>query len=519
MIRQTISFVLAAFLFSGIVPANASERTGAGVEIHGPSLIGPGPLGLNARSYPAVPKSGASSQLVDACVTQAMSAANTPGAAVAVLEGGVMTYQQGYGVKRRHGTDPVTPDTQFRIGSITKMLTAAAVMQQAEAGRLNLDDPVTELVPEFAIAAPWNADHITIRHLLTHSSGFPDRMFSVNGPRDDDALSDWAAEQGDVPLHAPPGAFWNYSNPNYMLAGLIVERASGTPYQQYMHEQVFAPAGMTHTTLRPFDVVWNDDWAWGHYTYSNAGQEVELRPDSYDDWRAAPAGLAFSSASDLVYWADLLMTGGGSVLAPRSCDAMQAEQVELHYQSTDYYGFGVFSERYHEVDVKQHGGNVPGWGAFLLWVPESRFAVAVLANTFESLPGAAYCIADQLLGLEHIPAPDETTPVASWKRFEGRYDFVDVFGRPWLGSVTWTPTGLGLEMSLETGEPYLVEGSLVPIFADTFAYDLDDDGVLETDFTFISSPGEPAPTRWMRNRSYVGTLSVPVRQGAGRSTP
>jgi CubicO group peptidase (beta-lactamase class C family) len=104
---------------------------------------------------------------VDACVTADMAATDTPGAAAAVMVDGVLAYERGYGVRRRGSSNPVDADTVFRIGSVTKMMTAAALLQQVEAGRVSLDDLVTEYVPELELAGPWPPELITVRHLLS----------------------------------------------------------------------------------------------------------------------------------------------------------------------------------------------------------------------------------------------------------------------------------------------------------------------------------------------------------------
>ncbi len=185
-------------------------------------------------------------QTVDACATQEMEQKEVPGAALAIAHNGEIVYERGYGVKHRETGGEVGANTLFRIGSITKMMTAAAVMQQVERGKVHLEDSVTSFVPEFEVSGPWPASAIHIRHLLTHSSGFPDRLYfsDVDGPRGPHALSEWAGNQERVYLYAPPGAFWNYSNPNFSLAGLVVERASDQQYAAYMKQQVWQPAGL-----------------------------------------------------------------------------------------------------------------------------------------------------------------------------------------------------------------------------------------------------------------------------------
>ncbi len=482
------------------------------------SLLGPG--SPPQRSVPKIfaPKLLDDQATIDACVEAAMERVGTPGVAVAVVIDGELFYQQGYGIKRRYQSDPVTPHTVFRIGSVTKMMTAAAVMQQVEAGRVRLSDPVTRVIPDFEIAPPWRADQITVHHLLTHSSGFPDRFFFIDGDTGDEALSEWVGNQGTAPLHAAPGAFWNYSNPNFMIAGLVVERAGAKPYRQYMKEDLWGPAGMASTTLDPAEVMAWGDWTWGHYTDPGSGFEFTYDPDAYDSGSGAPAGYAFSTAGDLVHWANLLMEGGQGVISPESAASMQAHHVSLDYRPDQFYGLGIFSETFNGVELKQHGGNIPGWGTALLWVPERRFAVAVLANTFESLPDAAYCITDAILDLDDQSVDDSTDP-STWAPYAGRYDIVDLAGRLWEADVTWSGTGLDLNLIPLWNPGGAMESPLSQVFSRTFVADLDGDDVPETDFTFIGNGGNPDPVIWLRNRQMVGLVAKPPREGGERSGP
>jgi len=180
--------------------------------------LGPGPL-IERRDAIDRPRLKAVNieDAIDHCVETNMSSLNAPGAAVAVILDGELLYESGYGVKRRTLSGVVDADTIFRIGSVTKQMTAAVVMQQVELGRVDLNAPVTAYIPELEISGKWPADRITVRHTLTHTTGFPDLINDVTSTGDR-ALSLWAAKQTAVELHAPPGSFWNYSNPNFMIA-------------------------------------------------------------------------------------------------------------------------------------------------------------------------------------------------------------------------------------------------------------------------------------------------------------
>ena len=138
------------------------------------------------------PKAATLEEAIDQCVEFNMLRLNAPGAAVAVVLDGELIYESGYGVKVRGGTVAVNPETIFRIGSVTKQMTAAAVMQQVELGRVDLSDPVTDYIPEFTIGGRWPADRITVWHTLTHTTGFPDRVNDWGLVNGNGALSIWA---------------------------------------------------------------------------------------------------------------------------------------------------------------------------------------------------------------------------------------------------------------------------------------------------------------------------------------
>ena len=500
-------------LGSSVVPAPAADPLAAVAALPGP---GPLPVRIPANLLKAHQGAATLDDAVDQCVTQSMAAAGTPGASVAVAMDGALILERGYGVKRRNGSDPVDAETYFRIGSITKQLTAAAVLQQVELGTVVLDDPVTDYVPALELAGQWPADRITVRHLLTHSSAFPDLPFDPGGPTDDGALAEWAADQDEVALHAPPGVFWNYSNPNFNLAGLVAERASGQPYRQYMAQHVFVPAGMTRTTFDPAAVIADGDYSYGHFT--SRGFEIVYAPDDYDNAVFAPAGYAFSTAGDLVRWALMLIDGGGAVLAPASASQMQSPQVDLELLPGFSYGYGVFIEPFGDLTLREHGGNIWGWGAYLVWELEHDFAVAVLANTFESLPAAAYCIADYALAQGSTPPPPDPSDPTTWGRFEGIWDFTTNTSYPLEGEVTVESSD---ELSLfmwDAHSGWTASFTLEHAGYGIFLADLDEDGVPESDFEFIERGG-PERAGWLRNRSVVGVRRTTPRHAAGGSLP
>jgi CubicO group peptidase (beta-lactamase class C family) len=473
---------------------------------HALESLGPGPLPPRPMAGKRIgrPKAATLEEAIDQCVEFDMLRLNAPGAAVAVVLDGELIYENGYGVKNRDGEDPVDSETIFRIGSVTKMMTAAAVMQQVELGRVELSAPVTDYIPEFEVGGRWTADRIKVWHTLTHTSGFPDRVNDWGLGNGNGALSIWAQGQSEMELYAPPGSFWNYSNPNFMIAGLVAERASGTPYRDLLKNSLWEPAGMHSTTFDPIEVVASGNYSDGHHYDSAEYRWYVVGPTSFDSWTGGPAGFAFSTVGDLSRWALLLMDGGAPVLSSRSAAAMQHPHQWTHFTPDHYYGYAVMVEEYKGLDVRQHGSNITGYGAFLLWVPERRFAVALLGNITWSLNEAAYCIVDEILGPDPVEPPDLSTDPSTWGRYLGDYVISDDMGETtevniffagdWLMGWFTDPKVSGSGFSSRLHQQYL----------DTFHYDSDDDGRTDTDVTFCSTRGEPGSVKWMRNRAAVG---------------
>jgi len=497
-------------------PGPTGERIGARVGTGGRWMVLADTGAVRLPDDPTPPKTLTLEERIDQCVSRDMALIDTPGAAVAVLIDGVLAYTRGYGLRRVDDDLKVNADTIFRIGSVTKQMAAAAVMQQVELGTVDLDDPVTKYVPEFVIRSPWSADDITIWNLLTHTSGFPDRISDV-GLSGEGALSQWATRQTFIPLHAPPGTFYNYSNPNFMLAGLVVERASGQHYRDYFQSRIWDPAGMASTTFDVDTIEATGNYAWGHERLPSRQLRV-MAPGEVDSWAGGPAGFAFSTAADLVRWAKILMEGGAPILSAESAAAMQAPQQWCHYGPDMFYGFGIIKNTYKGLDIQYHDGSVVGWAAEVLWVPDREFAVAVLNNTRIPLSGAAACIVDAVLEPGNPAPPQGTTPPDAWRPFRGRYPAMDVYLANIDTRVSIDDDALLIQIG--PGSLYLdaMTAEATQIYPSTFFIDSDGDGTLDTDFTFIEGEeGTPYPIQWLRHRYLVGRRPLSREWSGARS--
>jgi CubicO group peptidase (beta-lactamase class C family) len=315
-----------------------------------------------------------------------------PGVAVLVMENGTVTFAHGFGLKNPDAADKVNAGTLFRIGSVTKMMTATGVLQLVASGAVGLSDPVTRAIPGFKVVAPVGAEStITIEHLLTHASGLQDYLGEIDSADQSDGyLSSFTTGPFTTVEHqmSPAGRMWNYSNPNFSLAGLIVEKGAGQPYRIAMHDRVFAPLGMERTLWRGEEVLADGNYAHG-LTTDQAGKRVVQAPDVYDNPWGRPAGFAFSSVYDLARFVTFLIEGNDAVLPSAQRLAMQGPRINME-EAGDFYAYGyalfvdkgaLLADGFHATPLISHGGAIDGFSTDLFYVPATKFAVIVVANT------------------------------------------------------------------------------------------------------------------------------------------
>lgn len=300
-------------------------------------------------------------------VREEMSAWGIGGIAIALVDDQRVVYAAGFGEARR--------DSLFRVGSISKLFNAVAVMQQVEAGRLDLDTPVPpELLPlnPFADAPP-----VTLRQLLCHRSGLP-RESAVGGYLDvsEPGLAATVASARAAVLATRPGGKMRYSNLGPSLAGFLVERAAGVGFEDYQHEHILGPLGLHSSawTLARADrariVV-----SWMRVADGRGGWRRIATP--LFDLGTIPAGNLFSTAEDLARFASGLLAGGGRILRPESLREMWTPQLTDQPRGFGL-GFAVGNFRGHRA--VSHSGAVYGHSTSLVLLPEKKLAAIVLAN-------------------------------------------------------------------------------------------------------------------------------------------
>jgi D-alanyl-D-alanine carboxypeptidase len=317
------------------------------------------------------PISAALREKVDAIVRQALTTTGVPSASIAIVQSGAITYLQAYGDGRIEPRTLALPSMRYSVGSISKQFTATAVLLLAEQGKLSLDDPVSRFVPNLT-----RGNEVTIRELLSHTSGYQDYWpqdyvppFMLQPVTADKILDLWARK----PLDFDPGTDWQYSNTNFVIAGLIVEKASGAPLLQFLSEHIFVPLGMRSVMNVDQNRLTETD-ATGYLRYALG--PPRLAPKEGKGWLFAAGELAMP-AEDLAKW-DISMINQ-TVLRPSSYAQMEKEVVLKNGLGTRY-GLGVDVRQELGQRAIEHGGEVSGFTAHNVVFPHARMAVVVFIN-------------------------------------------------------------------------------------------------------------------------------------------
>jgi CubicO group peptidase (beta-lactamase class C family) len=389
---------------------------------------------------------------------------------ILVAKDGVPLLRQGYAMADREWDIANTPDTKFRLGSITKQFTAAAILLLAQDGKLSIDDPVSKFYPD----APAAWSRVTIKHLLTHTSGIPSYT-SIPGFFDKAAKSAMTPAEivkltQEQPLEFEPGSKFNYDNTGYVLLGVVIEKASGLTYADFLRSRIFVPLGMKDTGYDVSQTVLHHR-AKGY----GAGPSGELVNADYLDMSVPyAAGALYSTVDDLSTWDRAIVAG--KLLQPGSWRAA----------FTDYghgYGYGWFLDKLGQHRRIQHGGGIHGFSTAFQRYPDEGLAVVVLGN---SMSAQSERIARQLAQLcfgEYKPPTIVSVPLAQLDRYVGTYAL-----SPETPITVWR---VGSRMFTQVkGQPPV---EIFPKAQDTFFA-----GVVDADFTFPAGGAGPAATMTLK---------------------
>jgi CubicO group peptidase (beta-lactamase class C family) len=349
-------------------------------------------------------------QKIDKAATDSLAKSGVPSASVAVVKDGQIAYLHAYGNATLDPAAAARPEMRYSVGSISKQFTAAAVLLLQEQGKLSLDDKVGKFIPDLT-----RANDVTIRQLLSHTSGYQDywpqdyvmpMMLQPVTPQK--ILDMWARK----PLDFEPGTKWQYSNTNYVIAGLIVEKVSGMPLMKFLQEKIFAPLGMKSVSDIDRARLGDTD-ANGYMRYALG--PLHPAPKEGKGWLFAAGELAMP-AEDLAKW-DISIIDH-KLMKPASYQAFETEVLLNNGLGTRYaLGVDVRSEFGHRA--LEHGGEVSGYTAENMVFPDERVAVVVLTN--QDAAGASGTIAEAIAPLL-LESDDPATPeklAEARKIFEG----------------------------------------------------------------------------------------------------
>jgi D-alanyl-D-alanine carboxypeptidase len=329
--------------------------------------VGIEPIG--ARAVSPLPNSYFALERVGSIVEQSMKAQGVPGVSIAIARDGALLYAKGYGYRDTVAQTPVDPATYFEIGSITKQFTTASIALLAGDGKLTFDQRVVTVVPD----APHAAE-ITIRQLMTHTSGLPDFLGEAQVAP---LLYSTSAKPGDLyglvagqPLHFQPGVKFEYSNTNYAILGAIIEKISGMSYAQFLRKRVL------------------DGTPFAGISYGvPAGKVVSQGYDAADITKPLPiwssnlsyaAGALYSTASDLARWDDAFFKGR---VVPLAMVTQLTTPVSLPATPQNSYAAGWVASDIDGHKEIWHNGGLPGFNTRNAYFPAERVAIVVLGNT------------------------------------------------------------------------------------------------------------------------------------------
>lgn len=304
---------------------------------------------------------------------------NVPGISAGVFHNGETDIQV-TGTTSIETGFPVTPDTLFQIGSISKIFTATLSMRLVEQGVLDLDTPVITWVPDLPLADETARNTVTMRHLLSHTSGFEGDRFLDYG-RGDDSLTRAIASFDTLAQWYEPGTLWAYNNAGFYLAGRVIECATGKVFEDVLIEELFTPLGLKHTEILP-EYAMTRPHSVGHSVDHEEGLSV-YRPFGFSRYVNAAGGI-ISSASDMLRFARMHLNDGeidGEQIVSRESAREMREAIIPADSPFRSYGIGWAVWDYPDLKIVDHGGAIAGFKAHMTLVPERDFSIVVLTNS------------------------------------------------------------------------------------------------------------------------------------------
>jgi CubicO group peptidase (beta-lactamase class C family) len=358
-------------------------------------------------------------------IVSEMKRLQVPGVAIGIWHKG-RDFADGFGITSVEHPLPVTADTLFQTGSISKTFTGTMIMKLVEEGNVDLDAPVKTYIEDFKVQDADVTEKVTVRHLLTHMGGWVGDYFNDFG-NGDDALDKMVKDIARMPQVQPLGSIWSYNNTGFNIASRLIEIVTKKPYEQAAQEMLFDPLGLTMSFFYPSDMLFTHRFVVGHQKVKDKRSSPEDKVQVARPWAIGRAGNGVggvvSTVRDLLKYARFHMSNGKkNVLSGKSLRAMRVQQADAGPRG----GMGItwFIRKVGDITFYAHGGATNGQQAYFFFIPEKDFALAILTNSDDGGIITAgitnYALALYFNAKSRLPKPIQK-PASELKEYAGRY--------------------------------------------------------------------------------------------------
>lgn len=335
-----------------------------------------------------IPQNPYVDKLVDAydqAIREVMNDTGIPGAAIGIIKDSTIIFLQGYGVKSKGGTDSVDAHTVFRIGSVSKCYAAVLTAILVEEKVLNWDDLVVRYLPDFQLKSQEYTQQLTIRHVLSHTTGLPYHTYTTLVEEGMD-LKSMLAHLKDV-NNGPVGQLYSYQNVAFSIIGEVIEAATGKPYETMLEEKIFRPLEMREASASYEGIMYNPNVARPHLLRRRQWREIPISDKYYN---VAPAGGINASIHDMTNWMQALLGNRPNVISPESLDTLYSPYVRAASRNrayrkigrikNNYYGLGWRVLEFPDDTLLYHGGYVNGYRSEVAIYPKDKIGICIIAN-------------------------------------------------------------------------------------------------------------------------------------------
>ncbi len=367
------------------------------------------PQSPSSHSTPVV-RSAPDSLMVNfgAYVQSVMAEAPTPGVAIAIVNAEKILYMKGFGVRKVGTQEPVDTNTTFRLASVSKGFASVLAGLCVRDSVLQWDDHVTKYLPDFALRDPASTRELTIRHVLSHTSGLLSHTYD-SLIEDNLELEEITPQLREVPVNCAVGKCYAYQNAVYSLIAPIIATATGRTYEDLLVERIFKPLGMTYASLSKAGLLATNNYASPHVMRRSGWRVAEIK-DTY--YSVAPAAGVNASVHDMALWLRALVGGMPEILPPEVVEEVSVPLIVTPREKrrfnwnrrirSAHYGMGWRIFDYSGHKMVYHSGGVRGYLSQVAFLPEEKIGIVVLQNSWNSSP-FVYEFFDRYLKLQKYP--------------------------------------------------------------------------------------------------------------------